>query len=361
MSPSEPGSGTGPRFIEHLRHARHDLLRPGLDPADAATALSLLGLDDAALDHWATAAAPLVSLPHASPNVFFPRALVGWFASKLMRGTDQHHIRIALTHVNFSDLGWRPYAWWYLDQAGTLRCHRVFSRNKKRKHVVVASQPALGAQPEGMAGADRRAAQAAAMGADLAASYQLITAVTERAAGLAPAGRTTYLPLTALVSFARELAAERSLPGSGGSDGGTGGSGGAGAWCSALLDGARGRRVGADGALRDCPARDADVFDNYSNLAALCLLGRTCVLGGKKMAGYWPEVRAVIGRYGQSAPGDMTEPEVLVVPEAEGPGPVSPSPAVTAQLAEQGVPYSQAMAVAEHGDFAARYDPFPDD
>ncbi|WP_406735061.1 hypothetical protein OG508_14580 [Streptomyces sp. NBC_01108] len=336
-------------FIAHVRARRRGLFRPGLPDGELAEALALLGLDDASLERWSGCATSLVSLPHASPNVFDPRTRVGWYAGTLMRrpeAVSTHHLRVVLTHTNFSDLGWRPYAWWYLSEAEGVRCHRLFTRNKKRKHVVVAGRGPLDSVPEGMVGADLVAARAAQWGADLAVSYMLIDAVIGRAAGMTGAGTTTFVPLTLVLSFVREQAAAAASRPS------------LGAWCGGLVAAARGRRIGPDRTLLECPADKADVFDNYSNLAALCVLGRTQVLGGAKMAGYWPEVEAVIGRLEELAPDDCRAPKVLVVPEADLLGVSGPSPEVAAELARQGVRYSQGLAVAEHGDFAARHNPF---
>ncbi|MEU7225295.1 hypothetical protein [Streptomyces chrestomyceticus] len=337
-------------FIDYVRRKRRDLLRADAPAQAAGEALALLGLDDAALARWAASKSVLVSLPHASPNVFDPRTRVCWYAGHVQRqeANPAHHVRVVLTHVNFSDLGWRPYAWWYLGEDGQVRCHRQFSRNKKRKHVTVASRPPMDAVPEEAGPTDHDASLAARWGADLAVSYMLLGSVIERAAGMVSGQTVTYLPLSLLVSFVREQAADPSsatdeplLT-----------------WCRLLTDRAQGRRAGPDGVLRECPARQATVFDNYSNLATLAVLGDCRVLGGAKMAGYWPHVEHRLGTLRQAAAEDMRDPRVTVVPDVDLLRFAGPSPAVAAQLERQGVPYSQGLAVAEHGDFAQRIDPF---
>lgn len=330
-------------FIEFVRRERRKLFRPGVPPETVA----LLGLDDSSLEHWSDSPATLVSLPHASPNVFHPRTRVGWFVGQRQRRSpDHHHLRVTLTHTNFSDLGWRPYGWWYLTGTGEVRCARLFSRNKKRKHVVIGSRPALETVPDGVAGADLAAARAAIWGADLAVSYMLISAVIERAAGMVRETSATYLPLTLLVRFAQE-------------QGERGGDHAPAARCRRLLAAADGRRVNGDGFLEPCEADRADVLDNHGNLALLSLLRRPHVVGGAKMAGYWPQVEAVLARLPGPAGGpDCLPPRVLTVPDRDLLAVAGPTPNVADQLAGAGVGYSQGLAVAEHGPFAARHDPF---
>ncbi|NNJ08396.1 hypothetical protein HHX38_30415 [Streptomyces sp. PKU-MA01144] len=337
-------------FIDHVRRRRRHLVRADAPAAAADEALALLGLDDAALTRWATSASVLVSLPHASPNVFDPRTRVCWYAGSVQRreANPAHHVRVVLTHTNFSDLGWRPYAWWYLGEDGQVRCHRQFTRNKKRKHATVGSRPPMDVVPEEAARTDLDASRAARWGADLAVSYMLLGSVVERAAGMVTGQMVTYLPLSLLVSFVREQAAGPSSA----SDEPLS------TWCRVLTDRAQGRRTGPDGVLVECPGRQATVLDNYSNLATLALLGDCRVLGGTKMAGYWPHVQQRLDALRHSAAEDMRDPRVVVVPDADLLRFVGPSPKVAAQLESQGVPYSQGLAVAEHGDFARRIDPF---
>lgn len=327
-------------LIEFVRRARTGWLLPGAPP----DAFRLLGVDDETLDRWRDSAGRVVTLPHASPNVFHPRTRVGWYAGHVLkRHPDRHHVRVVLTHVNFSDLGWRPYAWWSLSPDGEVRVYRQFSRNKKQKHVVVSSRPGMTETPDGLGAVDAEAARAALWGADLSVSYMLISAVVERAAGMVAAGRASYVPLTALVGFARSQAAAGDVAW--------------GDWCRGLTAQAGGRRVGADGRLEPCDPAVADVFDNYSNLAALALLGGPQVLGGGKMAAYWPAVEAVLDPLARPKTETPTL-DLRVVPDVDLMGPIRPSPAVQTQLEALGVPYSQGLAVAEHGAFATAYDPF---
>lgn len=330
-------------FVAWLRDRRAALVAG----PDREAALAVLGLDDASLQAWAAAPRQVATLPHASPNVFFPRVGVAWYARHLQRGDPSLlHVRVPLTHVNFSDLGWRPYAWWRLDGRGALRRDTLFTRNKRRKHVVVASQPPLAGVPAGAAGADAGAARMAAHGTDRAISYVLLSATIERAAGLACPGRTVYVPLPLLVGYARACAgrtAERPEL----------------RWAAGLLAAGGGRRIAPDGRLAPvADPRDAYVLDNAANLALLALLGEQRVIGGAKMAGYWPEVRERWRAAGDRAGERPAPPEPVQLPAADYAAHVAPSPGLAAELARAGLEYAQGLALAEHGAFAERADPF---
>jgi len=328
-------------FIYWLRRRRADLVTG----AERDAAFALLGLDDDNLSRWQAASAQVTSLPHASPNVFFPRVGVAWYARHLQhQDPDLFHLRVVLTHVNFSDLGWRPYAWWYLDGAGDL-CRSVqFTRNKKLKHVVVGSQGPLPEVPAGLSGTHAGAARLAREAGDRAVSYMLLMAAEERAAGLTTAGRTVYLPLSLLVEYAR-TAADGTRPES--------------RWLAALIDAAAGRRITPDGLLTPVvDPRKADVLDNAANIALLALLGEQQVIGGAKMAAYWQEIEQRC-RQADAVGGDLpTPPRMLRLPEVSYAECVAPGARLAPQLAAAGIGYSQGMALVEHGRFAERHDPF---
>jgi hypothetical protein len=310
-------------------------LLPG---APAATA-ALLGWDAPTLAAFCEAPRLLVTMPHASPNVFFPRAAVAWYARHLqVRDAELFHVRLMLTHNNFGDLGWRPYAYWYLNDAGALARATLFTRNKKLKHVIVASRPPLGEPPVDAGELDREAYRHAQRAANLALSCMLMMAFHERRAGVARAARTLYLPLDWLVASVRAQRAAGTPPG---------------ARLAALMDAAPARRLGEGGEL--APAadwRDAYVFDNPTNVALAGALGDVDVIGGAKMHAYWPDVAAAAARAS------------LLVRFRQWPGldasalPVKPSATLQRALLADGIEYSQGMALAEHGAYAVAHDPF---
>ncbi|RMB71745.1 hypothetical protein AYK61_21380 [Rhodococcus sp. SBT000017] len=334
----------GEQLIEFVRSRRGDYV----DPAAPESALQSLGLDDATLARWRSSTDVIATLPHASPNVFFPRVRVSWYAGRLQaREPDTHHVRLCLTHVNLSDLGWRPYAWWYLDERGDLAELRLSTRNKKRKHAVVSSVGPINGPPPGASGADLDAGNAASWGRDHAVSSMLILSTVERAAGMSESGRTTYVPFDELVSFVRDR-----------SDGP--GSDPLTRWSKGVLAHADGRRKGPDGRLRPCDPIEADVFDHNSNMALLSLLGDPRVLGGAKMTGYWPAVKSRVDAVRADSGVDASTPHPVEVPDVDLTPIASPSFGVREQLRQAGIEYSQSMAVHEHGRFAATDGPFID-
>lgn len=335
------------RFVQWLRGCRHALVAG----PSAGEALHTLGLDDAGLARWVAAERVVATLPHASPNVFFPRAGVAWYVRHLQdRDAELFHSRIAVSHVNFSDLSWRPYAWWHVDGAGRLQRSTFFTRNKKRKHVVVASRGPITVIPGSAEGVDKEAARLALAGTDLAMSYLLIMATVEQAAGLALPGRTVCLPLSLLVEYARKV-------------GDAGGVRADARWLAALVAGATGRRILDDGRLAQvADSREADVFDNPSNIALLAALGEQGVIGGAKMAGYWAEVVERVTAAGTRSGAAVEMPRMMTWPASiDYESYVAPSPALREQLDAAAISYSQGMALTEHGAFADRMDPFRDE
>ncbi|MFI2370229.1 hypothetical protein [Streptomyces sp. NPDC018833] len=342
-------------FTDWLRAARDPLVTDGPDDLGCRReqALSLLGLDDDGLGAFEKAQRVVVSLPHASPNIFFPRVGVSWYVRHL-QGADESafHLRVVLTHVNFSDLGWRPYAWWFLDEDAKLTRETLFTRNKKSKHVVVASRGPMRTVPERAVLADRDAAELARHGADRAASYMLLMAAVERSAGLGVKGRTLYVPLDLVVAYFRESY----LRSSQGSEEGV-----EARWLKALLDARVGaRRLAGTGRLEHTESvSEAFVFDNSSNIALLSLLSCSEVVGGAKMAGYWDEIGERIAEANRTSRAQIAGPRLARLPDVT---PyerlIPPSPQLARALEKAGIPYSQGMAASEHGCFAEDLDPF---
>lgn len=297
----------------------------------------ILGHSQAALERLGNGGRILLTLPHASPNVFFPRARVGWHAAEL-QGTesDTIHLRVVLTHTNFSDLGWRPYAWWILDQEANLRRVSMFTRNKKQSHATIASQNGCSTFPDMLTGHDRRAARMAALATDRAWCYINLMASIERSCGFSATSRTIYVRLEWLVEAALEVAGDLTSTG---------------VWMRALLELADGARViGAGGRLRAATSGETPfVYSNAINLAVLAALPSAEVLGGKKMESYWPEVQARIGQAARNSKSPAPLLKRLLVPEQAREEGAPPSPRLRRQLSEAGIQYSQGMALSLHG------------
>lgn len=315
-----------------LRLHRDDLFSDG-SPA----ARELLGLDDATLDQLSRTERLTATFPHASPNIFFPRAITPWFARhRQSEDETTFHLRIVLTHTNLGDLSWRPYAWWFLNSHGELYRHTLFSRNRRQRHLVLAGLPSLTELPDHDFPAERSAAELATTAVNLAVSYLVLMATTERAAGFTVPRRTAYVPLDLMVEFFLRTGPSVARE-----------------WGAAVAAAAEapGRCIGADGRLRVATGqRDAWILDNTSNLTLLSPLVDH-VIGGTKMAGYWPTVVQQATFCGGEAPG-------LAVPRVTAQALPTPRPPLSVQLRDAGVPYSLGMCVHEHGAIVHDFHPF---
>jgi len=310
----------------------------------AEKVLDLLGWEVGTLRRFLQADQVVVTLPHASPNVFFPRVGVAWYTNHLQeKGPAVFHIRAILTHTNFSDAGWKPYAWWYVDRLGELRRETVFTRNKKHKHRVVASQPPLDASLEKAGSVDQDAARLARVAGNLAVSCMIVMARVERAAGFTAPGTTLYVPLDLILRCFRDLAEGRS---------------GEHPWLTHLLANGQGRRLTLDGELEATEQwSDAWVLDNASNIAALTALGHSGVIGGSKMSAYWADVEQRVTQANSLAQA-LHAPGMLLLPPREYSQFVAPSAALRESLGRASIAYSQGMAVWEHGSFGLTCQPF---
>lgn len=317
-----------------IAHTRQQVVDTALGLMNAQPLPHLFGWDEATVKGFINASRLIVTLPHASPNVFFPRVAASWYARHL-QSVDEHafHLRVVLSHTNFSDLGWRPYAWWYLDDHRQIRKVSLFTRNKKKKHVAVISQPPLSELSlPGIDSHQQTAYSLATQCVNRAWSYVALMASTERAAGLTVAQRTMYITLDQLLA-----AVSQTLP-------------------SRIASHNQARCLGPSGELQPVrPGASTLVYDNATNIALLSTLGTDGVVGGRKMLNYWPEVAAC-----ERALATGYRPmEVLLIPDdhqiAEN---VKPSQGVSNQLAQLGIPYSQGLALSEHGRFAEIYFPF---
>lgn len=294
----------------------------------------LLGHDTETLDRYRRSDTVITTTPHASGNIFFPRADTHVHAARLARETNGFQIRAVLTHTTLSDLRWRPYAWWMISSNSGLTKIAIESRNKARKHVTVHSC----APTDPRRGTDRvpasyRAAWLRAGSAcNLAWSLMILAATQERLSGVVSAGRALFVPLQWMVEAAAAWLCR---------DGGTAPSGlGERLRCRGRrLDKRTGRLVEAG------PGEEVFVFDNATNLILLGLFTHLLV-GSEKMAGYWPRLST------DGVPGvaeTIDPPDFLVKPRDSLAEVYPPTPELAAQLEAAGVPYSLGMAQTSFG------------
>ncbi|SBS39137.1 hypothetical protein MSP8887_03676 [Marinomonas spartinae] len=302
----------------------------------------LFGLDSKTVEQFLTASRLIVTLPHASPNIFFPKVSASWYARHLQKYDDSvFHLRVVLSHNNFGDLGWRPYAWWYLDKNKIVRKASLFTRNKKKKHVTVLSQPPIEKiDAIDMSEFDRSLSFLASGCINRAWSYITIMASIERAAGLSLENKTLYITFDQLIMAIRQCK-ESSITQK----------------INQFLSTRQARCLSSSGELQPCDysSNSTILYDNPTNIALLSILGVEGVVGGQKMKNYWPEVA-----FCEEALGTQKSPmRVLLIPEGNQISQrVGPSSDILNQLSEHGIPYSQGIALSEHGSFAKFLDPF---
>jgi hypothetical protein len=301
--------------------------------------LDIYGWSKEAISNFCSADEIIVTLPHASPNIFFPRVLPNWYAKKNYMTKNIVHLRIVLDHTNFGDLGWRPYRWWYLDKDKCLKSHSMFTRNKKKKHVIVSSQKSLSAS-DNFALTDY--GNWLPLDADnLAESYIGMMARDETKAGLVIKDRTLYIPLSiAIKSIAAVIKQDSTIQRT--------------MWLRNLFHMADWRCIGSDKKLHDSlNINEQTVMDNYSMIAALGSLGNVSIIGGNKMQDYWKEV---INRSHQAdivGNGMPFTPTPVNCFSGIQLTPPFPSKIVMDQLTKEGINYSQGLAISEHGAFAS--------
>jgi len=294
-------------------------------------ALDLLGLRERELSLLANSnVRAVITLPHASPNLFMSRLHTVCRASELVRsGNADLHIRVVLTHTNMSDLRWRPYAWWYLDLAGNVRRKTIFTRNKRRKHVSVMSLPPLDVSLNDAREPVAGAALIARNAPNLAFSYMIAMAYIERAANLHHGVPTLYLPLDLLVEFV--LSNEYKL----------------GCIGQALQENVEYRTLNALGEVVIGNAQQAVILDHISNMRLLGTLSPATVLGGMKTERYWPHVIESSTKLGTCQGWFGIPPMEIVEPFNELSVPYQPSGKVVSQLKDLKIEYSLALALAD--------------
>ncbi|MDE1481701.1 hypothetical protein KKI95_01965 [Xenorhabdus bovienii] len=299
---------------------------------------SLLGWNTIVFERFLHAKKIFVTLPHASPNIFFPRAGVSKFVTdKQKEDNDIFHLRVVLTHTNFSDLGWRPYAWWYLDEEGILTKQSIFSRNKKKKHYIVASQSPLLPDKQSYPYFLNQGVQLAQYASNLSLSYIVLQAFQEQLSGFSLSNRTLYLPLDALVALMQTLAREEPKVHP---------------WLLNLLIHAQNRVLNEHQLEFTHQWENAYVYDNYTNISLLFPLAPTAVVGGVKMQRYWSHIVDNVTSINEKIATPYLIPQCLVFPQRkEYLLPYIPKQETLRQIQAADIEYSLAMAIVEHQSY----------
>lgn len=294
---------------------------------------SVLGVDDSSLQSLLSATNTYLTFPHASPNVFGSRNLPTLRAARLVKTDDSaHHVRVVLTHNNFSDLGWRPYAYWYLGADRLIRERRYATRGRAYKHRAVESLSLSSAEDLEKSRIEEIEAQNfRRTGKNLAAAFIAGQAYLERLAGLNVAQSVTYIPLPILTEFVRKISTAGDDMGSA---------------FSRMVSEATGRRIDTSGHLVEAPAARSYIFDNYTNIASSVLFRSPVIIGGQKMSHYWKNVEEAV----KSAWGSERQLEFVDVSNDIRPACLWPASDVLNQLNAIGIDFSLSMSVAEYGN-----------
>ncbi|WP_289993176.1 hypothetical protein [Photorhabdus laumondii] len=323
------------RLVVSQINNQKSLIFPTLPDTLSHKIWSLLGWNEITLKRFLCAKKVFVTLPHASPNIFFPRAGVSKFVTdKQKEDHEAFHLRVVLTHTNFSDLGWRPYSWWYLNEEGVLIKQSIFSRNKKKKHYIIASQPPLLSDKQYYPPVLGQGIQLAQYANNLALSYIILQAFQEQLSGFSLTGRTLYLPLDMLILLMQTLTRQKPSVHP---------------WLLNLLTHAQSRKLNEYQLEDTYQWENAYVYDNYTNISLLFPLGPIAIVGGIKMQRYWPDIIDSVIIINKKTTTPCPIPQYLTFPQCqEYLLPYRPKQETLRQIQTADIEYSLAMAIIEH-------------
>lgn len=302
--------------------------------------LETLGSTESALNEFVKSDEIFITLPHASMNIFFPRADVSRYVFGLQDNKKEaFHLRVFLTHTNFSDLNWRPYAWWFIN-GEKLDKVTFFTRNKKKKHNIVYSLKPKEIDFTSVDSDLRTELETSMKFKNISLSFIYMTAFQEVNSGFAHKGRTLYVPLDAFISFVIYQAKNDNL------------------YFNFLKDffvQAQCRKLISEELHVTNEWQNAFIFDNFTNIALLNFFQPTAFVGGLKMDNYWDQVKE---KWSTAFPNHLQPefpiPTNMVMPAASKYiEPYQPSSEISEQLINSNIPYSLTMAIQEHGLFGS--------
>lgn len=288
-----------------------------------------LGVDQISLAHLSESDTIYVTLPHSSPNIFGKRNLPAVSASEFTaKESSAHHLRIFLTHNNFSDLGWRPYSMWYITNDRKVDEFRYVTRGKKYKHRCVESLKYIPFDDidKSLGPTELEIEEFRRLGMNMAASFICGVAKEESLFGINIKKRTTYVPLPILTSFVLEKL-----------------HGGEHDYLESMLVDSIYKKINKLGILEECGIDEAYIFDNYTNIAITSIFNNTIVIGGSKMKSYWENVEKLIHPYHEI----RNNIQAIDISDKVLPNLFNPSNIIKNQLDEKGIEFSLGMALHE--------------
>lgn len=279
-----------------------------------------------------------ITLPHASMNIFFPRAGVSRYVYELQNiNKKAFHLRLFLTHTNFSDLNWRPYAWWFIN-SGKIEKFTFFTRNKKKKHTIVHSLNPGEVNAAHSITPFRNEFEVSMTFQNISLSFMFLTAFQEINSGFSHKGRTLYIPLDAYISFIIQKAKSDTM------------------YFEVLNEFIRNadcRKIAGEELTSTHDWQEAFIFDNVTNISLLNFLRPTAFVGGAKMNNYWHQVVDKWNLSMQNNNGtDYIAPENIEIPfNSACLDMYGPSENIASELKKYNIPYSLTMAIQEHDLF----------
>jgi hypothetical protein len=292
--------------------------------------------------------------PHASMNIFFPKIGSIWLQNilqtKFEHISKSFHLRTHITHNNISDLGWRPYAWWYICNQYRIHKSIIISRNKKQKHRIVYSLPTPTIDTTLLNDIDTKGISLATHAKNYAYYSIIYSSYIETCAGFNQPNRTMYVPLDLLHKFFQEI--------NRGEDGGY-------SITRQLLNGihkkiTKKRRIGDNGELylinsEHFNSTNFFTLSNTGNFLIIYLLAIDAIIGGKKMSSYLKDINQFADLVEADTGIALQRPVFIEVPALPYEKALPPSKDIQQQLKELSIPYSLSMAVYEYGSCAEKF------
>jgi hypothetical protein len=284
-----------------------------VDHPRAATVRALLGWDDETMAAFVDSPLLCHSSPHAGMNSLPPMLGFPWLLGQAARAAEERHgaaamhARTQCTHHDFNDTFSKPHAWWHRGPAGDVVKTHLFARLPIKYHPILSKAvPRLRDEP--LHAVDRDAVELAELGTNYAYYCVIYRMHLERLAGFHAPHRVIEFPIDLLNRFTIE---ELGLL----------------EWFD-VIDGAgmhlRLERENAPMAVlsrSDAEAMAqagrrwldrAVIAPNMVNFTQFYLLGLALMVGGRRMAGYVPEMNAKIDKFVSGVDGWDCEPPAFL-------------------------------------------------
>jgi hypothetical protein len=299
------------RLCDFIR--RHESRVYDVSHPRASAVRELLGWDDETMANFVESPLLCHSSPHTSMNSFAPMLAFPWVLASAVRAAESRHGVVAVhartqcTHHDFNDTFSKPHAWWHRDAAGEVVKTHVFARVPIKYHPVLSKRvPRFDSTP--LDPVDRAALDLAELATNYAYFCVIYRMYLERTANFHAEHRIIEIPIDLLNRFTiGELGLLR--------------------WYDLLADFGLSLRIERDDAPLDTLTRTeaeslaesaqpwperAVIAPNTINFAQFYLLGLALMVGGRRMAGYVPDMNREIQTFTARVEGWRVEPPAFL-------------------------------------------------